>query len=742
MFGPKTKLMFTWLLREKKFLYKVYLLALVQGGFYTLLTVCMQSIVQYNLTGSFSASLVLLCTLTIGVIAGIGILQIWQMRLNETLQQQIFCRLTQRTKNLNGETPGTSDKILHFFEVVTIQKGIGKILLDFSFSIVSIIFGLIILPVYSNIFLFFSLLLAISFYLVLVYYGRNAQESNLQTSTLKYRIFKKLQRNEKNDQLDADLGEYLDSRVNYYKNVEKQYQGILIFKLIFISILLFLGAYLVHSGSLTLGQFVASEVIIWLVINAVEKLVGSLGTCYDLITALYKIEDLFQSGNVPDSFVDSELPVSSNINEKIYRHELSKKLRAAAVFSLIGGIVILFLPWTQTVEAMGKVSAISPEFKPQQVTTRIAGRVEKWYISDGQFVNKNDTIAFLSEIKEEYLDTSLVSRVNDQVIAKESSIIAYESKINAINEQIDALNRSLRFKSDQLRAKIRQIDAKLQNDSADAYTALNNFNIAKEQYQRYESLFNKGVISKTDLESRQIKLQEAQLKKTSADNKILGTKNEKQAAEFELSNTIQEFNEKLMKADSDKFSTMSLLYESEGALTKLQNQLTSYSMRNDYYYILAPQSGYISNLAVRGVGEIVKEGGIICDIVTEQSGQAVEIFVTPADLPLIRAGQKIQLEFDGWPAFVFSGWPVLSYGTYSAEVVNFDRTISTNGKFRVLAKQTGETWPIAVQQGCGVRGIALLNRVSVGYELWRKLNAFPPDYYQPDNSKDEYTEKK
>jgi adhesin transport system membrane fusion protein len=708
MFGPKTKLMFTWLLREKKFLYKVYLLALVQGGFYTLLTVCMQSIVQYNLTGSFSASLVLLCTLTIGVIAGIGILQIWQMRLNETLQQQIFCRLTQRTKNLNGETPGTSDKILHFFEVVTIQKGIGKILLDFSFSIVSIIFGLIILPVYSNIFLFFSLLLAISFYLVLVYYGRNAQESNLQTSTLKYRIFKKLQRNEKNDQLDADLGEYLDSRVNYYKNVEKQYQGILIFKLIFISILLFLGAYLVHSGSLTLGQFVASEVIIWLVINAVEKLVGSLGTCYDLITALYKIEDLFQSGNVPDSFVDSELPVSSNINEKIYRHELSKKLRAAAVFSLIGGIVILFLPWTQTVEAMGKVSAISPEFKPQQVTTRIAGRVEKWYISDGQFVNKNDTIAFLSEIKEEYLDTSLVSRVNDQVIAKESSIIAYESKINAINEQIDALNRSLRFKSDQLRAKIRQIDAKLQNDSADAYTALNNLNIAKEQYQRYESLFNKGVISKTDLESRQIKLQEAQLKKTSADNKILGTKNEKQAAEFELSNTIQEFNEKLMKADSDKFSTMSLLYESEGALTKLQNQLTSYSMRNDYYYILAPQSGYISNLAVRGVGEIVKEGGIICDIVTEQSGQAVEIFVTPADLPLIRAGQKIQLEFDGWPAFVFSGWPVLSYGTYSAEVVNFDRTISTNGKFRVLAKQTGET----LAYGCSTRMWSSWNRVA------------------------------
>lgn len=742
MFGPKTKLMFTWLLREKKFLYQVYLLALVQAGFYTLLTVCMQSIVQYNLTGSFSASLVLLCTLTIGVVAGIGILQIWQMRLNETLQQQIFCRLTQRTKNLNGAARGTSEKILHFFEVVTIQKGIGKILLDFSFSIVSIVFGLIILPIYSNIFLFFSLLLAISFYLVLVYYGRNAQESNLHTSTLKYRIFHRIQRNEPEERIDSDLGEYLDTRVNYYKNVEKQYQGILIFKIIFISILLFLGAYLVHSGSLTIGQFVASEVIIWLVINAVEKLVGSLGTCYDLITALYKIEDLFKSGNVPDSFVDSELPVTPHIDAKIFRHQLNKKMRTAALVVFISGIVVLFLPWTQTVEAMGKVSALSPEFKPQQVTSRIAGRVEKWYITDGQYVQKNDTIAFLSEIKEEYLDTSLVTRVNDQVIAKESSIMAYESKINAINEQIDALNQSLRLKSDQLRAKIRQVEAKLQNDSADAWTALNNLQVAQEQFERYQELYNKGVISKTDLESRQVKLQDAQLKKTSADNKITGTKNELMAAEYELRNTMQEFNEKLMKADSDKFSTMSLLYESEGALTKLQNQLTSYSMRNEYYYILVPQSGYISNLAVRGVGEIVKEGGIICDIVTEQSGQAVEIYVTPADLPLIHAGQKIQLEFDGWPAFVFSGWPVLSYGTYSAEVVNFDRTISTNGKFRVLAKQTGDAWPMAVQQGCGVRGIALLNRVSVGYELWRKLNAFPPDYYQPANSKDKNTSDK
>lgn len=741
MFGPKTRLMVNWLVREKKFLYKVYLLALVQAAFYTLLTVAMQSIVQYNLTGSFSASLVMLCTMAVAVVAGIGILQIWQMRLNETLQQQIFCRLTQRTKQLDGQAAGMSEKILHFFEVVTIQKGIGKILLDFSFSVVSIVFGIVLLPLYSNIFLFFSMLLALSFYLVLVYYGKSAQEHNVRTSNQKYKIFHLIQKNHSHEQLDQELGEYLDARVSFYKDVEKQYRGILIFKTIFITILLFLGAYLVHSGSLTIGQFVAAEVIIWLVINAAEKLVGSLGTVYDLITALYKIEDLFKAGNKPDSFIDSELQITEGIDTKIYRHGLSKKLRISATIALLTGVVTLFLPWTQTVEATGKVSAITPELKPQQVTSRIGGRVEKWYINDGQFVNKNDTIAFLSEVKEEYLDTSLVSRVSDQVKAKEGTVVSYEQKINAINEQIDALNLSLRLKSEQLHAKIKQVEAKLRNDSADATTAQYNLSIAEEQFKRYEDLYNKGVISKTDLESRQVKLQDAQLKKVSAENKITGTRNELIGAQFELSNIIQEFNEKLMKADSDKFSTMSMLYESEGALTKLQNQLTNYSMRNDYYYILAPQSGYISNLTIKGVGEIVKEGGVICDIVSEQAGQAVEVFVEPADLPLIQIGQKIQLEFDGWPAFVFTGWPVLSYGTYAAEIVNYDRTISPNGKFRVLAMQTGEPWPMAVQQGCGVRGVALLNRVAVGYELWRKLNAFPPDYYQPEG-KQETTGKK
>jgi hypothetical protein len=105
------------------------------------------------------------------------------------------------------------------------------------------------------------------------------------------------------------------------------------------------------------------------------------------------------------------------------------------------------------------------------------------------------------------------------------------------------------------------------------------------------------------------------------------------------------------------------------------------------------------------------------------------LYVNPIDLPLIQKGQNVQLTFDGWPAFVFTGWPGISFGTYQSEIVAFDKAISDNGKFRILVKNKGKRWPDAIQIGSGVEGFALLNNVPVIYEIWRKLNGFPPEFY-------------
>lgn len=740
----KSKLLFTWLYNERAVISRIYLLALLQGAMYLAIPLGIQGVVTYIMAGSFSASLVLLSSITILVTCFIGFFQIWQMRINETLHQKIFGNIASRISlylNSNAGVDEVFNKLNKFFEVVTLQKGISKILLDFSFSIISIVFGLLILPIYSSWFLIFTLLSGAVFYFIIKYYGSRGIETNIRVSNEKYNLIKWFQLNAREHKLDDSnfinetdniLNHYFDERKKHYGVLEAQFKGIIVFKVLFTAIVLFFGAYLVQIGELNIGQFVASEIIIFLVINSVEKLVGSLSTCYDIITSLYKVESIF-GDHQEYSFVKEEGVELQSVSN-IYVRKYSKAIKYLLLAIGISGVIILLMPWTQNVESYGKVTTLNPEKRPQTITSRIGGRIEKWFINEGQYVKKNDTIAFISEIKDEYIDPQLINRSEQQIKAKETTLESYEQKVNAVNSQIDALNKTLLLKMEQARNKIIQAKIKVTTDSIEAQTSLNNYKTAEEQLKRYEELLIKGVISKTDLENRRIKVQEALAKKTSSDNKFMSTKNELLNAEIDLNTVQQDYQEKLMKAESDKFSALSSLYEGEGSLTKLQNQLANYSMRKGFYYVLAPQDGYITKAYVQGIGEIIKEGAALCSIVPDQSEQAIEMYINPIDLPLIQKGQTMQLVFDGWPAFVFSGWPGISYGTYKAEIVAFDKVLSDNGKFRVLAKNTGAPWPDAIQIGSGVKGFALLNNVPLVYELWRQINGFPPEFYEKSNT--------
>ncbi|MFM7645988.1 MAG: HlyD family efflux transporter periplasmic adaptor subunit, partial [Sphingomonadales bacterium] len=150
-------------------------------------------------------------------------------------------------------------------------------------------------------------------------------------------------------------------------------------------------------------------------------------------------------------------------------------------------------------------------------------------------------------------------------------------------------------------------------------------------------------------------------------------------------------------------------------------------------YILAPQGGQVISARKAGIGEYVKEGEMIVEIVPEKFVYAVEMFVRPLDVPLMAPGQKVRFLFDGFPAIVFSGWPNASYGTFGGIIVAVERNISKEGKFRILIKEdpSDKPWPYQLQVGAGAQGIALLKDVPIWYELWRNINGFPADYYKP-----------
>jgi multidrug resistance efflux pump len=224
-------------------------------------------------------------------------------------------------------------------------------------------------------------------------------------------------------------------------------------------------------------------------------------------------------------------------------------------------------------------------------------------------------------------------------------------------------------------------------------------------------------------------------KQLSAQNKYINTRQELALVRIEMSSAQQEYAEKMAKAEGERFQSMSEIASSEGEVAKLENQFSTYSIRNDLYYVIAPQAGQIVQAKKAGIGEIVKEGEMLVNIVPDDIQYAVELFVRPVDLPLVQRGQPVMFLFDGFPAIVFSGWPAASSGTFRGKVVAVEKNVSTNGKFRVLVSEdpAQKPWPKELKMGTGAGGLALLNDVPVWYELWRNINSFPPDYYSLNN---------
>lgn len=413
-------------------------------------------------------------------------------------------------------------------------------------------------------------------------------------------------------------------------------------------------------------------------------------------------------------------------------------IRVITVFLiLLAGL--MFLPWTQNIRSDGYVTTLRPDQRPQTIHSIIDGRIEDWYVREGDFVKKGDTILFISEIKDAYWDPELLQRTQEQVNAKASAIQSYDGKVQALNNQIRVLGETSRLKLQQAENKLQQAHFKLRTDSIDLVAKGINFEIAQEQLNRIDSLYKEGLRSLTEYESRKLKWQKAQAEVISAENKVLGSRNEVINARVELSSIEAQYQDKISKSESDKYSALSGKFDATATLSKLQNQYANYSVRQGLYYITAPQNGYITKAIQSGLGETVKAGEEMVSIMPAKYDLAIEMYVKPLDLPLLNKDQTVRIQFDGWPAIVFSGWPNTSVGTYGGRVFAIDNFISENGLYRILVAPDPDEhpWPNALRVGAGTHSMVLLNEVPVWYELWRQINDFPPEFYDPKNLKRE-----
>ena len=422
---------------------------------------------------------------------------------------------------------------------------------------------------------------------------------------------------------------------------------------------------------------------------------------------------------------------------KVYNKKYYKAFNKFLLVFAIIGFIALFLPWTQNITSKGLVTTLTPNQRPQTIQSQIPGRIEEWFVTEGDFVKKGDTILRISEVKSDYFDSRLIERTNDQINAKSSSVDAYKGKVDALKRQIKALKQEQRLKTEQARNKLLQSKLKVKSDSIDFEAAKTNITIAERQYNRTKTLQNEGLKAVKDVEEKRVKLQATQAKLISQENKLLVSRNNILNAQLELSRISVSYTDKISKSQSDMFTAQSSGFDAKAQVSKLENSKSNYSVRNSLLYITAPQNGFINKAIKGGIGGAFKAGEGLVGIMPEKYDLAVETYVRPIDLPLLHIGENVRVQFDGWPAIVFSGWPNVSYGTYGAKVVAIQNFISDNGKYRVLLApdNTDYTWPEAIRVGSGARTIALLEDVPIWFEIWRQLNSFPPNYYQPKSKK-------
>lgn len=399
-------------------------------------------------------------------------------------------------------------------------------------------------------------------------------------------------------------------------------------------------------------------------------------------------------------------------------------------------IVMLFLPWTQNISGKGYVTTLQPENRPQTIQSPIPGKIDAWYVREGDLVQKGDTLLKISEIKSDYFDPLLVERTAEQLQAKQLAVAAYQDKVSALSAQISALVREQELKLKQAFNKQQQQLLYVQSDSIKYEAAKTNRDIAGVRLERTQTLLDQGLKATRDLEEKRLKYQETSAKLLSASNSYSNAQKEMEIATFEIDRLQASFADKLAKTRSDLATAKSLQYEAQGEVAKLQNALANYHSRAALQYVTAPQTGYINKALTGGIGVTFKAGDQLVSIMPYTYQIAVETYVRPIDMPLIKLGESARVEFDGWPAIVFSGWPNVSYGTYGARVVAIENFISTNNLYRVLLAPDPDDhpWPEQVRMGSGARTIALLNEVPVWYELWRQINGFPPEYYNADGS--------
>ncbi|HIA55124.1 MAG TPA: HlyD family efflux transporter periplasmic adaptor subunit [Candidatus Melainabacteria bacterium] len=399
-------------------------------------------------------------------------------------------------------------------------------------------------------------------------------------------------------------------------------------------------------------------------------------------------------------------------------------------------LMLVYVPWQQSVSGAGKIIIFSPMERPQNIEAQIPARLRHWYVRDGQVVKRGELIAELSDLDPKFLDPEQTKRLKSQMQALTARRSAAEARHGALAKQLESLKRSQNAALPSAKERAQQAKDRIWAAEQGVEAARQNTLTTKLNLDRMKDLHEKGLRSKRDLEL-------AELDQTRALTDLERSQAALQVAKRDA--TVAVLDQDKVAADTDAAmsniaaamaAAQETIESTSSEIFKLDIDLQNVSARLDQRKVYAPSSGKIVRLLKVGAGETVDAGMVLAVIAPETQDLAAELIISDNDAPLVAVGRPVRLQFAGWPALQFSGWPSIAVGTFGGRITVIDAIDDGRNNYRVIvkpdkeaiAKGKDEPWPDAryLRPGAEVSGWIMLDTVSLGFELWRQFNAFPP----------------
>ena len=382
---------------------------------------------------------------------------------------------------------------------------------------------------------------------------------------------------------------------------------------------------------------------------------------------------------------------------------------------------LLLSPWQQNIAGTGRVSAFVPAERQQTVDATVSGRISRWLVREGYKVKAGDVLVEIADV-----DPELLQRLRQQREASVAKLASKGDELRAYRRQVEDLiaTRDLQVATaqhrlDGARQRMRSANESLASAQATAETAT-------LQITRFQHLLDDGLVSRRDYEIAERDSIIAQRSVASAKATLDASLAEQKAVDTEIGRIRADAQSRIDSAAATANKTEGELEDSRTSLLKIETELS----RQQSQAVTAPRDGTVLRLLVNPQGDVVRQGDGLLVLVPDVDVPAVELWVDSNDAALIGPNRQARLQFEGWPALQFVGWPEVAVGTFGGRVAFVDSTDDGKGKFRVMIvpDDADHSWPPPrfLRQGVRVRGWVLLNRVTMAYELWRQLNAFPP----------------